>query len=416
MTLASSPPGFPPPDRRRFLRGSAAAGGLGLLGLAGCASAVGPGAPGARTAAGLPIYDAVPPLAPVRAHADRLFDITVCLRPFRAAGPRLDTEMVGDTLVVHNYGHGGSGWSLSWGSSTIAVRKAMAASPKSVAVIGCGALGLTSATLAQRAGAQVTIYARDQLPQTRSSRATGSWTPDSRIALTDAAGPAFGALWEEMARTSFKIYRQYLGLPGTPVEWTDRYTLSDIPPDQARAKSQALNTLGFAEYHDRIADLTPRPQTMPPGSTPFPTPYVERSESMLFNIADYGHTLMNDFLIAGGRFERAEFHAPAEIAALKEKVVINCPGYGGRALWKDESIIPVRGQIAWLIPQPEVRYGFYYKDVSMLSRRDGIVVQALEGGDLKGYKDDNETIDRAEADKAVAVIAELYSRVAAAAG
>ena len=28
-------------------------------------------------------------------------------------------------------------------------------------------------------GAQVAIYARDMLPDTRSARATGSWTPDS---------------------------------------------------------------------------------------------------------------------------------------------------------------------------------------------------------------------------------------------
>jgi D-amino-acid oxidase len=179
------------------------------------------------------------------------------------------------------------------GSATLAVAKAMAGSPRDVAVIGCGALGLTSAILAQQAGAKVTIYARDQLPQTRSSRATGSWTPDSRIALTDAAGPAFGALWETMARTSFKRYRQYLGLPGTPVEWIDRYNLSDTDPETARAGYRALNTLGFA---------------------------------------DYGHTLMSDFLTAGGRFERTEFHSPADLTALKEKVVINCPGYGPRAL------------------------------------------------------------------------------------
>jgi glycine/D-amino acid oxidase-like deaminating enzyme len=412
MNRFSPPPHPSSPDRRRLLRASAALGGVGLMGLGGCATALGQGSPGgaARAATGVPGPGPVPPLAPVRAQADRVFDITVCLRPFRAAGPRLDTETIGDTLIVHNYGHGGSGWSLSWGSSTLAVRKAMAGGPREIAVVGCGALGLTSATLAQRAGAAVTIYARDLLPQARSSRATGSWTPDSRIALTSAAGPAFGALWEEMARTSFKIYRQYLGLPGTPIEWTDRYNLFDIPPQEARAQSQALNTMGFAEYHDRIADLTPRSQTMPPGSTPFPTPYVERSSSLQFNIADYGHTLMNDFLIAGGRIERREFHAPADIAALKEKVVINCPGYGGRALWKDESITPVRGQIAWLIPQPEVTYGLIYRDVNVVSRRDGIVVQAVEGGDLKGYGDDHETPDRAEADKAVATIAELYSR------
>ena len=82
--------------------------------------------------------EAVPALVPIRAQTDRIFDIAVCLRPFRAAGPRLDVERVGDTLVVHNYGHGGSGWSLSWGSGTVAVRKAMAGSPREVAAIGCG--------------------------------------------------------------------------------------------------------------------------------------------------------------------------------------------------------------------------------------------------------------------------------------
>jgi hypothetical protein len=37
-------------------------------------------------------------------------------------------------------------------------------------------------------------------------------------------------------------------------------------------------------------------------------------------------------------------------------------------------------------------------------------VQALEGGDLKGYNDDHEVVDRAESERAVAVIEELYSR------
>src|SRR6202012_4044757 len=127
---------------------------------------------------------------------------------------------------------GGSGWSLSWGSGTVALRKAMARSPKEIAVVGCGALGLTSAILAQEAGAKVTVYAKDLLPDARSARATGTWTPDSRIALADVAAPQFAVLWEEMARTSFKRFRRYLGLPGSPVEWNDRYYLSDPPGSQ----------------------------------------------------------------------------------------------------------------------------------------------------------------------------------------
>jgi D-amino-acid oxidase len=389
-----------PLDRRRMLQGAGVVGGLNLLGLGGCASL-------AQTAAAQSWSRT---FAPVRASEDRLFDITVCLRPFRAAGPRLETEQVGDTLVVHNYGHGGSGWSLSWGSSTLAMQKAMASSPKEVAVLGCGALGLTSAILAQKAGAQVTIYARDWLPETRSARATGSWTPDSRIALTDKAAPGFGALWEQMARISFKTYRSYLGLPGSPVEWNDRYVLTDSPPNHAPPQ-RAPGELDFAEYGDRIRDITPNGTPLPPGATPFPTPYVRRYSSMMFNIADYGHTLLTDFRLAGGKIVRAEFREPSELAGLKEKVVINCPGYGARALWKDESIVPVRGQIAWLIPQPEVDYGVQYQHVTMLPRRDGIVIQMLNGGDMRGYGDDNETPDREEAKAGIARIADLYARM-----
>ncbi len=396
-------------DRRRWLQGSMALGGLNLLG--GCATLPGvrPKAAAPAPIPGLAPYDRIPPLAPVRAHADRLFDITVCLRPFCAAGPRLDTEQVGDTLVVHNYGHGGSGWSLSWGSGAIAVAKAMASSPNEIAVLGCGALGLTAAILAQRAGARVTIYAKDPVMRTRSARATGTWTPDSRIALTSAISPDFPALWEQMARTSFKEFRGYLGLPGTPVEWNDRYYLSDLPPGHL-APPPDPKKLPFAEFGERIADLTPPNVLQPAGSTPFSAAYVRRTSSLMFNIADYAHTLFNDFMVAGGRFERREFHSPAELATLKEKVVINCPGYAARALWKDETIVPVRGQIGWLIPQPEVNYGFIYHGVSMLSRRDGIVVQMLQGGDMRGYGDDNETPDRAESEKGVELIADVYSK------
>jgi D-amino-acid oxidase len=389
---------MPPLDRRRLLAGSGA-----LLALGGCATTQGPA---------LATRQSAPTLDPVRADLDRLFDITVCLRPFRAAGPRLDTETIGDALIVHNYGHGGSGWSLSWGSGTIAVRKAMTSSPREIAVVGCGALGLTAATLAQQAGARVTIYARDLPPQTRSARATGSWTPDSRIALSTAAAPAFAELWEQMARTSFKTFRSYLGLPGDPVEWSDRYFLSE-PSLGAVVGHGGPPPLDFASYGDRIRDLDPPSRILPPEASPFPWMTVRQTASMQFNIADYAHTLMADFLAAGGNFVRAEFHTPADLAALKEKVVINCPGYAARALWKDESITPVRGQIAWLIPQPEVRYGVIYKHISMLSRRDGIVVQSLEGGDMRGYGSEDEAPDRAEADHAVATIAELYERARA---
>ncbi len=350
-------------------------------------------------------------LKPVLAEVDRIFRVTVCLRPFRAAGPRLDVEKVGEKTVVHNYGHGGSGWSLSWGSGSVAVEKAMALGEREVAVIGCGALGLTSAILLQQAGAKVTIYARERPHEARSAWATGSWTPDSRIALETAVSPGFPALWEKMCRRSFRTYASYLGLAGNPVEWTDRYLVWDNNETERPSRRPEVEPLPFAHYGQRVADLHPRFHDLPPGSHPFPLQNVRRTSSLTFNIASYSRQLVHDFLVEGGRIEAAEFHAPAELARLPQKVIVNATGYGARALWKDESIVPVRGQIAWLIPQPEVTYGVYYRGLSILGRRDGIVVQDGGAGEMEGYGDADEQPDRQKAEADVRVAAELFSRM-----
>jgi FAD dependent oxidoreductase len=407
-------------DRRHLLKNSLALGGL--IGLGGCA-ATPRAAAAAKVASGVPIEDRPPPLAPIRAHPDRLFDIKVCLRPFRTKGPNLEVEQIGDAMVVHNYGHGGSGWSLSWGSADMAVQKAMSRSPKQIAVIGCGIIGLTSAITAQRAGAQVTIYTRELLPRTRSVRANGSWTPDSRIALEAEAPANFGATWEQMARMSWKNLRPYLGLAGNPVAFTDQYYLSDTPFGQDAPRDPNIPPLppptwtglptqssDFARYADRIADITPRSQLLTDDINPFPVKHVRRSTGMFFNFTEYGHLLTSEFFAAGGKIVMRDFHAPSELASLKEKVVINCPGIAARDWWKDKAMVPVRGQTGWLIPQPEVNYGLTYRNVQTLSKSDGIMVIALENGELKGYNDSDESVRRAESERAVRVIEELYSR------
>jgi D-amino-acid oxidase len=134
---------------------------------------------------------------------------------------------------------------------------------------------------------------------------------------------------------------------------------------------------------------------------------------MTFNVADYSRQLLTDFLIYGGKIETREFHSPQELTQLSQKVIVNCPGYGGRALWGDESIVPVRGQIAWLIPQEGAQYGLNYKGLSMLSRRDGIVMQYSKGGEDEGWNDTNEAPDRAYAEEGINVLAEMYIRMAA---
>ena len=104
-------------DRREWLKAA------GLLALgAGCRSA-GPG------------------LARVNVSTERVIRTTVGLRPFRPSGFRVEAETFGNKTVVHNYGHGGGGMSLSWGSSHLAVEKALETGEDRFAIIGCGVMG-----------------------------------------------------------------------------------------------------------------------------------------------------------------------------------------------------------------------------------------------------------------------------------
>ena len=42
------------------------------------------------------------------------------IRPYRKGGIRLESEHIGNKYIIHNYGHGGGGFSLSYGSGYIA--------------------------------------------------------------------------------------------------------------------------------------------------------------------------------------------------------------------------------------------------------------------------------------------------------
>jgi len=393
--------------RRHFLRQAGA-----LAAVAGSGGLLVQTSRAAQADAAAPLPGQLPfaaprPLAPIRARADRVVAITVCTRPFRAQGPRIEAERIGRRTVVHQYGHGGSGWSLSWGSAEQAVRLALVTGDTEVAVIGCGAIGITTARVAQNAGLKVRIYAKDTLPMSRSFMATGQWTPDSRICTTEYATPAFEALWAQMASSSFQQYQRMLGLPGEPVEWRDSYVLSEMPFDQPMDGGEDDEPDYASLERKLLPRLRPPSQVLTAQQHPFPLPYARRSASMTFNLTAYAQKLMDDFLQAGGEFHARTFESPRQFADLREKTLINCTGYGARALLGDDSIIPVRGQTARLIPQPEVDYGLYWRghNLNVVPRRDGILVQAQMPGD---FNNTDTTVDRAATDAAVAQLARLF--------
>jgi glycine/D-amino acid oxidase-like deaminating enzyme len=347
-------------------------------------------------------------LPPLRTAPDRISAITVCTRPFRAQGPRLEVECRSDKTLIHNYGHGGSGWSLSWGYGYDAMRLALATGERDFAVIGCGAIGLTTAVLLARTGARVTIYARDLPPFTRSSWATGVFSPDSRIALAEYATPEFKKTWNERARYSYRTYQSLLGLADQPVEYLDSYA---VDAGQAAPGGHGANEgrPAFAQLAgELLADLEPKNRTFPAGTHTLGAHRLTRSTTFMFNLSAYTRLLMSDFRAAGGKIEVTEFTSPADFSRLPQKTLVHATGYGARALLNDESVIPVRGQVARTPPQEGIHYALEYRDSYFAPRRDGFVFQMIGDDDYYGYGNDTTVPDRVEAEHAIETIQSLF--------
>jgi glycine/D-amino acid oxidase-like deaminating enzyme len=360
----------------------------------------------------LPVHalDFAAPLPPaaMRASVDRVVDIAVGIRPFRAQGPRIEAQRLHGKTVVHHYGHGGSGWSLSWGSAqrALALVQAQGVKPgERIAVVGCGAIGLTTARTAQQAGYKVRLYAKDRPPRVHSSAATGLWTPDSRIVTTEHASEAWTQWWEATARASFKVHQNYLGLPSGPVEWHDGYVVGDEDFDQPLPGH--VGEPDYPELGPRIADLRPRGRELSADEHPFRKPHVRRFTQLVFNIPAYQRLLLDDFARDGGEIVQREFRQTRDFARLPERLVVNCLGDGARKLLADEDMTPVRGQTARLIPQPEVDYALIYRghNLVVLPRRDGLLVATMGEHD---FGSDDLRPDRAQTEAAVQRLASLF--------
>src|SRR5213592_2443392 len=181
-------------------------------------------------------------LAPVKASWDRIIRTTVGLRPHRDAGFVLRPDKLDDKLLVHNYGHGGAGMSLAWGTGLMAAEFATKHQARQAAVIGCGSVGLTCARQLQRRGFDVTIYAAALPPNVTSNMSLAGFTPASGLVENDARTPQWDAQYRRAAEISYRQL-QLLAGPHFGVSWLDNYSLTDElrPPQTGTPERPSLN-------------------------------------------------------------------------------------------------------------------------------------------------------------------------------
>ncbi|WP_299324301.1 FAD-dependent oxidoreductase [Parasphingopyxis sp.] len=275
------------------------------------------------------------------------------LRPYRPSGYRVETQPLDGKTIVHNYGHGGAGISLCWGSSREAIALGLPGHAGPVAVIGAGALGLTTARLLQEAGFPVRIYAKALPPNTTSNIAGGQIMPGSYY---DRGAVTQNWLARRVLATDFTRRRMQIMVGDDyGVRWLPTY-------DEGRLRSAAPNPV----FPDR--------QALPYNAHPFPAENMLRYRTMYVQTGRFLASLMRDIRIAGGTIVVRDFATPSEVLALPERLVFNCTGLGARALFGDEELEPVRGQLAVLIPQPEIDYAYTVRQGYMFPRPDGIVL------------------------------------------
>jgi len=109
----------------------------------------------------------------------------LCHRPMRYGSPKMGVEQVNQKIIAHNYGHGGSGWTLAPGCAKYVVnlfeqeKDADISYQTPINIIGAGALGLfTAHELVSRGYSNISITA-EKFDDLVSHRAGGFLAPST---------------------------------------------------------------------------------------------------------------------------------------------------------------------------------------------------------------------------------------------
>jgi D-amino-acid oxidase len=299
---------------------------------------------------------------PVRVEESLEIRTIAGLRPYRPSGFVVRREDTGGKILVHNYGHGGGGVSLSWGSARLALNLAEPVRGQGCAVVGAGVMGLSTGRLLQLQGARVTIYTRNLPPETTSNVSGAQWWPFS-VFDNGRRTEAFAAQYVAAAKFSYQYFQQFTGTEWG-VRWLPNYYLSEHAPVNGWIGGPG------GVLHDLQVDF----RDFAPGEHALSAGHARRFYTMLIEPAIYLRRLMEEFRDAGGMIEVRPFANAGEVMALPQPVIFNCSGLGAGALFGDREMVPVKGQLTFLLPQPEVNYNLISGDLYMFPRTDGILL------------------------------------------
>lgn len=262
----------------------------------------------------------------------------LCYRPMRHGSPKMSVEQVGAQTIAHDYGHGGSGWTLAPGSAKHVVdlaehspQCAGRAKSQPVVVVGAGVIGLfTAYELVQRGYTDVTVVA-DRFDGLTSHNAGGLLAP---VSMDNA--PDMQALIDRIGVDAYRFYAQvaqgkhpeFRGGAVIVPAYFERRADSGLEPYVGQVMRPAKDVvLDFGNGTRRA---------------------MVAYDDGIFMDAAVMMKEMREWLGTRVRFEQRKVE---RFSDLKQTLVFDCAGLGSGPLNDDASVVPVQGHLIMLKDQ-----------------------------------------------------------------
>ncbi|SNX29191.1 FAD dependent oxidoreductase [Polynucleobacter meluiroseus] len=261
-------------------------------------------------------------------------------RPMKHGMPNLSIEKTNSKVIAHNYGHGGSGWTLGPGSARY-VNSLLIDSPDTnnllnqsspIAIIGAGLVGLfTAYDLIKRGYSNITIYA-EKIDSLTSHIAGGLLAPVSMDndhemqSIIDQIGIEAYRFYDDVARNKNKDFKKG----------------ARLVPSYFNSREDS----GLESYVGKV--INPAKDVLLNFGNGTTRQMVVYDDGIFMNTAllmDELHDFINAHRIP---IVPGKIHAFDELG---QQFIFNCSGLGAIELTGDATLVPVQGHLIMLKDQ-----------------------------------------------------------------
>lgn len=265
-----------------------------------------------------------------------------CIRSHRERIFRVDTEMANDSLICHNYGHGGAGWTFLFGSVNESIRQMESQiqqnphlANQSICVIGAGCHGLLTALTLYHKGYQVRIVAQET-ENLQSDKAAGFFFPRHRKCSNAQERLQFESVGIESYQEYLRIIAGTHPFIAQGPALLPAYFSPDIDP-------------GFGQYISRELIAQPEYVMIDFGNG---KNYEALEYKIIFiNPSNLMKELRKKIAASSIGIEKKSIE---KFSDLQEKIIFHCSGLHAKKLTNDPRLVPVQGHLISLQNQPDI--------------------------------------------------------------